>query len=44
MPAGEYTARWNGADEQGRPVSSGVYFARMTAGQFEKTRKMVMLK
>ena len=43
-PAGKYTAEWDGCDDDGRPVSSGVYLYRLTAGQFAQTRKMVLVK
>lgn len=42
--AGRYTAQWDGHDDAGRPVASGVYFYRMSAGSFNETRKMVLLK
>jgi len=41
---GRYTVFWDGTDEAGRQVSSGVYFYRMIAGDFVQTRKMVLLK
>jgi len=42
--AGSYTAFWDGTDQAGRHVSSGVYLCRMQAGDFSKVRKMVLLK
>jgi hypothetical protein len=42
--AGHYVAQWDGHDESGNPVSSGVYFYRMTSGNFAAVRKMVLLK
>ena len=42
--AGAYNINWNGQDEVGRKVSSGVYFYRLRAGDFTSTRKMVVLK
>ena len=42
--AGGYTETWDGYDNKGRLVSSGVYFYRLTAGDFVQTRRMVMLK
>jgi hypothetical protein len=42
--AGRYVAQWDGRDERGNPVGSGVYFYRMTAPGFSDVRKMVLLK
>lgn len=41
---GRYTVNWNGTDQRGRPVPSGVYFYRLQAGDFRAVRKMVVLK
>jgi len=41
---GSYSVFWDGTDETGRRVSSGVYLYRMKAGEFTQTRKMVILK
>jgi hypothetical protein len=35
---------WRGVDESGAPVSSGIYFCRMTAGDYEETLKLTLLK
>lgn len=43
-PAGTYTVTWNGKDDRGQPVASGVYFVRMSAGSFKQIRKIVLLK
>ncbi len=32
-PAGRYSATWDGSDASGRPVSPGVYFVRLAAGE-----------
>jgi len=41
---GQYTVNWNGHGRGGEQLSSGVYFYRITAGDFSFTRKMVLLK
>jgi hypothetical protein len=42
--AGNYTVQWNGDNNFGRLVASGVYIYRVTAGQNVKTMKMMYLK
>jgi len=44
MAAGEYDAPWDGTDSSGQTVATGVYFTRLVIGDFEMTRKMVLLK
>jgi len=41
---GEYSVVWDGRDNLGRSVSSGVYFYQMRAGDFTQTRRMVLMK
>ena len=41
---GNYEVPWNGADMSGNSVSTGVYFARLHAGQSTKTIKMLFIK
>jgi hypothetical protein len=43
-PTGEHEVTWSGRDADGNEVASGVYFCRMTCGEFEAGRKMVLLK
>jgi len=44
-PAGWNRATWEGTDNNGHPVASGVYFYRLTLdGRSAETRKMVLLK
>ena len=43
--AGRYQIRWNGMDDRGVPVSSGVYFFQISAdGKFHDVRKLMLLK
>ena len=46
--AGYHQVIWDGRNEQGQPVSSGVYLYRLhtgsSAGNFIETRKMVLLR
>ncbi|GEM_PF-963076 len=42
--AGLYTILWDGRDDAGHMVGSGVYFYQIQAGSFTKTAKMVFLK
>jgi hypothetical protein len=44
MTASRRSVVWNGVDNRGHPVTSGVYFARLQVGNLVETRKMVMLK
>jgi subtilisin family serine protease len=44
LDAGYHTVAWNGRDGTGKPVSSGIYFYRIESGDFQMTRKMIMLK
>ena len=41
---GYHTATWNGLDQLGRPVASGVYFSELRTRNFRKTKKMLLLK
>ena len=48
-PAGVYLAKdkaayWDGRDNAGEKVSSGLYFYTLEAGKFRSTRKMVIVK
>ncbi len=42
--AGNHSIIWNGKDEAGKTVSSGVYLSRIQVGNFSKTNKMMMMK
>ncbi|MAI86787.1 MAG: hypothetical protein CMF99_06465 [Candidatus Marinimicrobia bacterium] len=42
--AGSKNVNWNTTNNQGQPVSAGVYFYSMEAGDFRQTKKMILLK
>ncbi|NQV30746.1 MAG: PKD domain-containing protein [Candidatus Marinimicrobia bacterium] len=42
--AGWYEHTWNGLDESGQPVTTGLYLTRLQAGAYTKTIKMLYLK
>ena len=44
FPAGAHTSRWDGRDDGGRPVASGVYFYRLETVDRRITRKLVVLR
>jgi hypothetical protein len=44
LSAGQHSVVWNGKDDNGKPVSSGIYFYKLKSGNFEKTKKMILMK
>jgi hypothetical protein len=44
LPAGDHEVRWDGTDDAGRKVASGIFFARLHAGDYQATRKMLLLQ
>ena len=44
LDAGRHTVTWNGTDNVGRSVQSGVYFVKLTAGKHEAVRKVIFVK
>ncbi len=42
-PAGAHRIVWNGKDERGVSLPTGMYFYKMKAGEFVKVRKMLLL-
>lgn len=42
--AGSYDVIWDGKDNSGTQVATGVYFYRINTEQFSETRKMLLLK
>ena len=41
---GVYNLQWDGRDDNGRPLGSGIYFYRLDSKDFSKTKKMILLK
>lgn len=44
LEPGVHTYIWQGEEDNGSPVASGVYFYKLKAGEFEQVRKMMVLK
>nr|MBC8414803.1 T9SS type A sorting domain-containing protein [Candidatus Cloacimonadota bacterium] len=44
LSAGRHSVIWNGKDDNGKAVSSGIYFYRMRTDSYDKTKRMVLLK
>ena len=44
LSAGNKRIEWDGTDDSGRTMESGVYFYKITAAEFSMTRKMMLLK
>lgn len=43
-PAGHHEAVWDGKDNNGNDIQSGVYLSRITAGDHTASKKMLMIK
>ncbi len=44
LPPGQHRRTWNGRDDSGNPVGSGVYIYRLSAGDFRSGHKMILLR
>jgi hypothetical protein len=42
--SGIHTEAWDGRDDHGNPVPSGIYFSRLVQNEHRQVRKMVLLK
>ena len=43
-PAGSHQIQWDGRDDSGNAVASGIYVYRIHAGKYTQSRKMMLLK
>ena len=44
MSAGSHSVAWDGRDDSGQPVSSGVYLYRLEAGGKSEMKKMLLVR
>ncbi|MCK4654679.1 MAG: right-handed parallel beta-helix repeat-containing protein [Candidatus Cloacimonetes bacterium] len=44
LPAGEHSIVWDGIDDNGKSVSSGIYFYKLKTENHEETKKMILMK
>jgi hypothetical protein len=44
MTAKQHVIEWHGLDDQGRSVSSGLYYYRLTTEELVQTKKMILVK
>ena len=44
LPAGRHRVHWDGRDEEGRPLASGIYLYRLLTGEGVQTRKLMLLR
>jgi hypothetical protein len=44
LPGGRHEARWDGRNQRGDEVASGIYFARLQAAGTQAARKLILLR
>jgi flagellar hook assembly protein FlgD len=44
IPAGQHSVTWDGTDNKGEQVTSGMYIYRIEAGNFRQSRKFMLLR
>ena len=44
MNQGEHTVVWNGKDNNGHQVSSGIYFYQMKTSEYSSIKRMALMK
>ncbi len=42
--AGNHQVSWDGTNQQGEPVASGIYYYRLRVGSWQKVRRMVLMR
>jgi hypothetical protein len=42
--AGRHRISWDGRDQRGKHIGSGIYFYRLATGQFSQSKKMILMK
>lgn len=42
--AGMHSMQWNGTDQEGNAVGSGIFFCKVRSGEFTNSRKMILMK
>ena len=42
--SGYKTVQWNATNNQGKPVSAGIYLYKIEVADFRQTKKMILLK
>jgi flagellar hook assembly protein FlgD len=44
VAGGRHEVRWDGRNERGEAVASGIYFAQLNSGGYKAARKMILLR
>ncbi|HPM01184.1 MAG TPA: T9SS type A sorting domain-containing protein [Candidatus Cloacimonadota bacterium] len=44
ITAGNHTVVWNGMDDHGKSVSSGIYYYRLSTADHSEVRKAILMK
>ena len=44
QPAGRYAITWDGRNEQGEAIASGLYIYQLRAGTFTQARRMALVR
>jgi len=44
LSVGQHSFIWNGTDDKGKHVSSGIYLYKLRSGNYTSTKKMILMK